>query len=183
MMRLPTWARVAGAGALTFLIVSGAAWAQRSSAGGAFRAPSEAVARLKVALQQINMRTCAPTTLEAAEFIFDGSDAQFVVQPLGPDPNRWPTVLSAESSHGLKGDTRLTTLIVAPAGSCSGLYQQVIYWPQRCDVVKKEVFGAFSGEKVSSRNIRVSEASPALQLQLMPAGDSGCVSIKKELIG
>ena len=120
---------------------------------------------------------------QAAAFLFDKGDVQFVVQPLGPDTNRWPTVVTSEGASGDKQQTRLSTLIVAPAGTCSGLYQQVIYWPEPCAAVKARIFADFKGEKPFLRNVRVSEANPGLQLYLMPAGTAGCVSVKKELIG
>jgi hypothetical protein len=176
-------ARVAGGVAAVSLVVSGVALAQSGGVGGAFRAPLEPLARLNAAIKSINLNTCAPIISQAASFLFDRGDVQFVVQPLGPDPNRWPTVVTSEGANGDKLQTRLTTLIIAPAGSCSGLYQQVIYWPETCAAVKARVFADFKGEKPFLRNVRVSEANPGLQLYLMPAGTTGCVSIKKELIG
>ena len=163
--------------------LSGVAIAQTDSVGSALRSPSFALGRLNDAIRQINISTCAPAISEAAGFLFDRGDVQFVVQPLGPDANRWPTVVTSEGVHGEAKQTRLTTLIVAPAGSCSGMYQQVIYWTDSCPTVKQRVFTEFKDEKVFARNVRVSEANPGLQLYLMPAGPSGCVSIKKELIG
>lgn len=163
--------------------ISGVAIAQTDSVGSALRSPSSPLGRLTDAIRQINITTCAPTISEAAGFLFDRGEVQFVVQPLGPDANRWPTVVTSEGTHGEAKQTRLTTLIVAPAGSCSGIYQQVIYWAESCTAVKQRVFTEFKGEKMFARNVRVSEANPGLQLYLMPAGASGCVSIKKELIG
>ena len=175
--------RFAAAVAATSLVVSGVAVAQSGGVGAAFRAPPDALARLNAGLKSINLATCAPVFSQAAAFLFDRGDVQFVIQPLGPDANRWPTVVTSEGINGDKPQTRLTTLIVAPAGSCSGLYQQVIYWPESCASVKTRVFADFKAEKLFLRNVRVSEANPGLQLYLMPAGAAGCVSVKKELIG
>lgn len=162
--------------------MSGVAIAQTDSVGSALRSPSFALGRLNEAIRQINISTCAPTISEAAGFLFDRGDVQFVVQPLGPDANRWPTVVTSEGTHGEAKQTRLTSLVVAPAGSCSGIYQQIIYWAESCNTVKQRVFTEFKGEKIFARNVRVSEVNPGLQLYLMPAGTNGCVSIKKELI-
>lgn len=177
------WHRLSGAVAGIALVMSGVAVAQSGGVGGAFRTPQKPIDRLNAAIRQINIGACAPVISQAAAFLFDKGDVQFVVQPLGPDTNRWPTVVTAEGASGEKQQTRLSTLIVAPAGSCSGLYQQVIYWPQPCAAVKARVFADFKGEKPFLRNVRVSEANPGLQLYLMPAGAAGCVSVKKELIG
>jgi hypothetical protein len=159
---------------------------QGGVAGGFRQAPGPAQ-RLAMAVRQVGVRTCAPVLDQAAGFLFEGGRAEFVVQPLGPDANRWPTVVTAESSHSggtakAPAQTRLTTLVVAPAGSCSGLYQQVIYWPESCTALKARVFGAFTAEHPLLERVRQSEANPGLQLYLLPAG-TGCVSVKKELIG
>lgn len=128
-----------------------------------------------------DLTTCAPKLQEAAEFLFENSPAAIRLQPLGPDPNRWPTVLTIESSHATNGATRFATVMMAPAGTCSGFYQQVIYWPQACSIVKKQVFQAYANERTLLRAVRLSDANPGLQVALMPAG-AGCISIKKELI-
>jgi hypothetical protein len=177
------WLRLSGATAALALVVSSVAVAQSGGVGGAFRTPPKPIDRLNAAIKQININACAPVISQAAAFLFDRGDVQFVVQPLGPDTNRWPTVVTSEGANGDKLQTRLSTLIVAPAGTCSGLYQQVIYWPEPCAAVKARVFADFKGEKVFLRNVKVSEANPGLQLYLMPAGAAGCVSVKKELIG
>ena len=175
--------RIAGAAAAVSLVVSGVAVAQSGGVGAAFRAPPDSLARLNAALKTINLTTCAPVVSQAAAFLFDRGNVQFVLQPLGPDANRWPTVVTFEGTNGDKQQTRLTTLIIAPAGTCAGLYQQVIYWPEPCAAIKARIFADFKAEKLFLRNVRVSEANPGLQLYLMPAGTTGCVSVKKELIG
>lgn len=179
----PLYQQAIGGGLLLALVSSGIAIAQPGGVGAAFRAPSDALGRLNAAIKQINLKTCAPTVSGAAAFLFEQGDVQFVVQPLGTDANRWPTVVTSEGTHGVRKQSRLTTLLVAPAGTCSGMYQQVIYWPETCAALKQRVFADFKNEKVFARNVRVSEANPGLQLYLMPAGTAGCVSIKKELIG
>ncbi len=124
---------------------------------------------------------CAAVIQRAADFLFAGGPGNFSLQPLGPDANRWPTAVTLESTSPDGAQTRFATLIVAPAGTCSGFYQQVIYWPQSCAVVKKSTFAAFTGDRLLFRTITASEANAGLQLYLMPAG-AGCVSIKKELL-
>lgn len=101
------------------LLLATQAQSQADVAGG-FRAAAGAVQRLMAAVAQLRLTTCAPVYQQAGGFLFDKADVEFVVQPLGPDPNRWPTVVTAESSHAVgpagAPQTRLTTLIVAPAG-------------------------------------------------------------------
>lgn len=165
-----------------------AAIGQAGVAGG-FRtvAPPSPAQRLDQAMAQIGLTRCLPVFQQAGPFLFESAPANFVVQPLGPDVNRWPTAVTIEGDHPATpktpAQTRLTTLIVAPAGSCSGLYQQVIYWPQPCATLKTRVFSAFTNDRLLLSKVRQSEANPGLQLYLMPAGTTGCVSVKKELIG
>lgn len=155
-------------------------------AGGFRGATDTPTQRLAAAVQQLGITRCASVFNQAGPFLFEKAQAQFVVQPLGPDVNRWPTAVTIEGSYPAAGraapQTRLTTLVVAPAGSCSGLYNQVIYWPEPCATLKTRVFGAFTKERPLLARVRQSEANPGLQLYLMPAG-TGCVSVKKELIG
>ena len=181
----PVWRPVVGAFAAgALLVATTVAVAQGVSGGlrGPTITPGSPIGRLLTAMQQIGLTACAPVFAQGANFLFEDGQVQFIVQPLGRDTNRWPTVVTSEGVHGAKPQTRLSTLIVAPAGTCSGMYQQVIYWPESCASVKARVFGDFKGEHALLQNVRVSEASPALQLFLMPAGPGGCVSIKKELI-
>lgn len=156
-------------------------------AGGFRSNTATAMQRLTASLAQIKLTACATVFQQAGAFVFENGEANFTVQPLGPDANRWPTAVTIESVHPAtppaKGSqTRLTTLIVAPAGTCSGFYQQVIYWPESCTLLKARVFGDFKSEKPLLAKVLVSEANPGLQLYLTPAG-TGCISVKKELIG
>jgi hypothetical protein len=145
--------------------------------GGAAQTPSQ---RLAAALAQVGLTTCAPAAERAADFLFEDGEANFTVQPLGPDANRWSTVIVIEGAHQAMGRTRLSTLTVSPGPTCSGLYEQVIYWDLPCAKLKASVFAAFGAPRTLLRNVQVSELSPGLQLYLTPAG-AGCVSMKKEL--
>ncbi len=147
------------------------------SMGGQTQTPSQ---RLAAALAQIGLTTCAAATQRAADFLFEDGEANFTVQPLGPDANRWPTVIVIEGAHQAMGTTRLSTLTVSPGPTCAGFYEQVIYWAMPCDKLRASVFAAFGPPRVILRNVQVSELNPALQLYLTPAG-AGCTSVKKEL--
>jgi hypothetical protein len=136
--------------------------------------------RLAAAFAQIGLTACAAAAQRAADFLFEDGEANFTVQPLGPDANRWPTVVVIEGAHPTMGRTRFSTLTVTPGPTCSGFYEQVIWWDMPCDKLKASVFSAFNASRVILRNVQVSEVSPALQLYLTPAG-AGCTSVKKEL--
>jgi hypothetical protein len=149
-------------------------------AGGMSAAGPSAEDRLADALRQIGMTECSGAVERAAHFLFEDGEVNFTVQPLGPDANRWPTVIVIEGAHTAAGRTRFSTLTVAPGPGCSGLYEQIIAWPTPCADLKTTTFSAYANAKIILRNVQVSELNPGLQVYLMPSG-SGCVSIKKEL--
>ena len=145
--------------------------------GGVAPSPTQ---KLATALSQIGLTSCSAAVMQAGAFLFEDGQANFIVQPLGPDANRWPTVIVIEGAHAALGTTRLTTLTIAPGPACSGFYQQTIYWPQPCAELKKTVFSGFKTTGLLLKHVEVSELSPAVQLYLTPAG-AGCLSEKKEL--
>jgi len=130
------------------------------------------------ALQQMHLTACAGAVEQATNFLFEGQDANFIAQPLGPDADRWPTVFVIESADPAGGHSRFATLMISP--NCSGMYEQTIYWPQPCSVIKATVFAKFTGDHMLLKEVSVSDAGPALQVYLTSAG-TGCISIKKEL--
>ncbi len=134
--------------------------------------------QVALAMQQMHLTVCAAAVQRAADFIFEGQNANFIAQPLGTDGDRWPTVFVIESADPAGGHTRLTTLMVTPA--CTGMYEQIIYWAQPCSSIKSTVFSKYVGEHPMLRDVKVSDAGPALQVYLTPAG-AGCISVKKEL--
>ena len=137
--------------------------------------PGQQLAR---ALQAMHMTACVGAVEQAANFLFEGQDANFIAQPLGPDADRWPTVFVIESADPAGGRNRFSTLMIS--SNCSGMYEQTIYWPQPCAVVKSTVFPKFTGEHPLLSEVQVSDSGPALQLYLTAAG-AGCISTKKEL--
>lgn len=183
-MRCKPLQAVGAAMAFVALIAPGTSVSQ-NVAGGLGIAPPEPTtpaARLRSTLAAAGITTCAPILARAGEFLFEDGDGNYTIQPLGPDINRWPIVVTIESAHRSAGTTRLTVLTIAPSGSCAGSYQQTISWQQSCDELKRTVFAAFNSEKMLFRSVRQSELTPGIQLYLMPSG-AGCVSVKKELIG
>jgi hypothetical protein len=152
-------------------------------AGGLSTTTAPPTQRLAQAMGQVRMTVCAPLAARIADFLLEGvADADFTLQPMGPDANLWPTVIVIESAHADLGRTRLSTITLSPAArGCSATYEQVIHWAQPCAALKATTFAAYASEHPLFRNVRVSEVNPGLQLYLMPAGE-GCVSVKKELL-
>jgi hypothetical protein len=138
--------------------------------------------RLATALGQIGLTACAGTVQRAASFLFEDGQANFIVQPMGADPNRAPTVITIESSHANLGRTRLTTLTVSPGVGCPGFYEQTISWPTPCAELQRTVFAEFKQIRPLMRHVTVSELNAGLQLYLLPSpSGQGCTSVKREM--
>lgn len=144
-------------------------------------APSPAD-RLAAALGQIGLTACAGPVQRAATFLFEDGQANFIIQPMGPDANRAPTVITIESGHAALGRTRLTTLTVSPGAGCPGFYEQTISWPTPCAELQRTVFADFKQARPLMRQVTVSELNAGLQLYLLPSpSGQGCTSVKREM--
>lgn len=69
-----------------------------------------------------------------------------------------------------------------PATGCGASYDAVVYWPKSCDDVAKQNFGALKASGLLKKNVVVLDGGPQLKTFLLPAGLSGCVSIKREVL-
>lgn len=196
MRRIGARLAVAAAGAATLVAAPASAQsparAQRAASPVQSAAPTGGVAqglstarpgvsqRVAAAIAQLRMGACSGRLQTIVDFLVEGQDGAFTVQPLGPDSNRWPVVVTLETAHPAQGRTRLDTIIVSPGPSCSGFYQQTIWWAEPCAELKRTTFAAFQNAKPLYREVQVSEANAGLQLYLTAVG-SGCMSVKKEL--
>ena len=67
------------------------------------------------------------------------------------------------------------------ANGCAGMYEKVVYWPQKCDAVVNKNFSKLKKLGALSKTIYVRDGGVSIKIFLMPAG-SGCVSIIKEIV-
>ena len=87
---------------------------------------------------------CAPVFNQAGAFLFEDAAAQFV-------SSRWARHQSLADRRDDRGEhpvagraaaaaqTPADDAGIAPAGTCSGIYNQVIYWPEPCPAIKARV--------------------------------------------
>jgi hypothetical protein len=64
---------------------------------------------------------------------------------------------------------------------CTGMYETVAYWTQKCAEVAEKQFGEFKKAGALSKNILIRDGGESIKIFLMPAG-TGCISIKKEVV-
>lgn len=140
-----------------------------------------ALSAVAQSLQQIHLTTCSARVMQIATFLFEGQDARFITQPMGPDADRWPTEFMIESiDPNASGRTRAATVVVNP--DCSGMYQQTIFWSRPCAEVRATTFAQLQAAPIQllNQSVVLDGEKGALQVFLMAAG-SGCISIKKEM--
>jgi hypothetical protein len=68
------------------------------------------------------------------------------------------------------------------ANGCGAEYEAVAYWNVKCDSVAAKQFAGLKQAGVLRKEIIVLDGGSVLKVFLMPAGSSGCISIKKEVV-
>lgn len=69
------------------------------------------------------------------------------------------------------------------ANGCGAMYETVTYWEQRCEEVARKQFPGLKVGAPLYKNVLVVDGGQTMRVFLLPAGKSGCVAIKKELVG
>ena len=82
--------------------------------------------------------------------------------------------------------TTLTNMTVSPvaSGQCAAVYNQIAYWQKSCISISKEIFGEYEYMGTVNNNVALLKngANQNVAIYLLPAGDNGCVSVKKEIL-
>jgi hypothetical protein len=129
------------------------------------------------------VRTCSNRINQVTNFLIAGAkDAGYMMFFSKSSPDQQMTSVSIELP--LKDDSSAyASASFAPgqANSCAGMYETVVYWPQKCPEVAEKQFGTFKKAGMISKNIYVREVAGKVKVFLMPAG-TGCVAIKKEIV-
>ncbi len=126
--------------------------------------------------------TCLGRIEQVSQFITAKSQSKFLMFLPTTDANRQMTSASFEVQLSNQ-QVGYATMTAAPAlAGCDALYETVIYWPDDCDAVAEKNFSQAKLLGVIQKEIKALEAGPTLRIFLMPAGEQGCVSIKKEVI-
>jgi hypothetical protein len=127
------------------------------------------------------VRTCAGRINQVTNFLVAGTNnAGYITDISKNNPNQRMTSVSMEIP--LKDSSAYAAASFAPAQAnyCEGIYETVVYWPQRCTEVAEKNFAAFKKAGALSKRVYMRDGG-AVKVFFMPAG-TGCVVIKKELI-
>jgi hypothetical protein len=82
------------------------------------------------------------------------------------------------------GNSAYVSASFAPhqANGCGATFDAVSYWPSPCEAVASQQFAQLKPARALRKDIAVLDGGLAMKVFLMRAGDSGCISIKKELV-
>ena len=128
------------------------------------------------------IKACSGRINQVANFLTAGNPgvgAMLFLPPNNPDQQ----LVSVSMEIPIKGaSSAYASASFAPnqANGCGGMYETVVYWPQKCDVVANKTFGTLKKIGSLSKTIFVRDGGVTTKIFLMPAG-SGCVAIKKEV--
>ena len=152
------------------------------------KGPSDAAPRpagvVAQAAAKAGVLGCAGRIDQVSQFI--GADAKvgayFFAPPAQPD-QRMVSFSYEIQPQAADAPLAYASASFAPnqANGCGAMYEAIVYWPQKCDVVAVKQFAQFRKGRSLQTNILVLESETDARVFLMPAG-KGCLSIKKEVV-
>jgi hypothetical protein len=131
---------------------------------------------------QAGVLTCAARIDQISKFLSTGSAASFLFL-LPPAPRDQRLVAAAMEIDS--PDVQAAYASAEFAGSqqgCGASYETVTYWPLKCDEVFAKNFSKIRIAPPLGKSIAALDTGGNSRIFLMPAGPSGCVTIKKELL-
>jgi hypothetical protein len=145
--------------------------------------PAAGINNITQVTDKAGMKACSGRINQVANFLTAGTPgvgAMLFLPPNNPDKQ----LVSVSMEIPIKGaSSAYASASFAPnqANGCGGMYETVVYWPQKCDVIANKNFGTLKKLGALSRTIYVRDGGVTTKIFLMPAG-TGCVAIKKEII-
>ncbi|HUN53809.1 MAG TPA: hypothetical protein VMU29_01505 [Smithella sp.] len=165
---------------LAFIISPATAGEKQTSAQ---KPSASAVNGITEAAVRAGALTCASRINQVTNFLIAGTqDARALIFPLTNSADNQLFSLSMEIP--LKDSSSVyasASFSANEANGCTGMYETVAYWPQKCAEVSEKNFGSLKKGGTLSKNIIVRNSGESTKIFLMPAG-TGCVSIKKEIV-
>ena len=145
--------------------------------------PAASINRITQAADKSGVKACSGRINQVANFLTAGTPglgAMLLLPPTNPDQH----MISVSMEIPIKGaSSAYASASFAPnqANGCGGMYETVVYWPQKCDVVANKNFGTLKKLGALYKTIYVRDGGVSTKIFLMSAG-AGCVAIKKEVI-
>ena len=145
--------------------------------------PDTSINSITRAAANAGVRTCLERIEKVSNFIVNNTQSKFVMSIPPADADRQITSASFEVQLPSKA-VAYATMTAAPTtdGSCDVIYEAVAYWDKSCTLVSQENYSKAKPLGVVQQKISVLSVGPTIRVFLMPAGQQGCVSIKKEVV-
>jgi hypothetical protein len=160
-------------------------------AGPAFaadKAPAEAAGMPNVsttmtrAAAQAGVLSCAARIDQISKFLGTGNEVSFLFL-LPPPPRDQRLVTSAmEIDNKNVPSAYASAEFASSAQGCGASYETVTYWPGKCEDVLAKAFPKIRQAPALGKSIAALDSGDNSRIFLMPAGASGCITIKKELL-
>jgi hypothetical protein len=126
---------------------------------------------------------CTSRINQVANFLTAGSQeagAFLFTPPADPDRRIFSVSLEIPAADGPLAYAS-GTFAPNQANGCGGMYETIVYWPQKCDDVAVNQFSGLKRGRPLAKTISILDAGTGTKIFLMPAGE-GCISIKKEIV-
>jgi hypothetical protein len=171
------------AGLLAALVIAGLAVAAFAAGDqpGAADVPNSATA-ITQAAARAGVLSCAGRVEQVARFLGTGNEVGFLfLLPPPPRDQRMVALTMAIGTKDVSGAYASADFAASPQG-CGASYETVTYWPDQCDAVVAKHFAGVRKAPDLGKSIAALDAGGNARIFLMPAGEAGCVTIKKELL-
>jgi hypothetical protein len=166
---------------IPFIILAGSATAQTSNEQAASSARPNPVT---IAATQQGVLACSARINQVVNFLgFNENSGALLILPPSQQDQR-VVGLAMELPYPSVDNPAYVSATFAsnPASGCGASYDAVVYWPKNCDDVVKQDFATFKTSGRLKKNVVVLDGGSQLRAFLLPAGKSGCVSIKREVL-
>ena len=109
------------------------------------------------------------------------SGGTWLLPPTQQDQRLAPLALEVPT---MLGGSAYISATFAPnqANGCGASYDAVFFWPKSCDELAQQSFVGLKSLGRLKNDIAMLDGGANIRIFLMPAGTTGCVSIKRELV-
>jgi len=159
------------------------ATAQNKPAAAPAKQPAVNINKITELANKSGVKYCAGRINQVSNFLtggVPGVGAMLFLPPNNPD-HQLVSVSMEIPQKDASAAYASASFAPSQANGCGGMYETVVYWPQKCDVVAENTFGKLKKIGALSKTIFVWDGGVTTKIFLMPAG-KGCVSIKKEIV-
>ena len=129
------------------------------------------------------IKTCLPRIEQITNSLLAGAQSGAFLLAVSPQPDQQlsSTTMEVQLPSGVTSFVSITSAPDA-AGGCANTYETVSHWVNSCSEVAQKAYPKLKAAASSWEHIAVLEGGPTLRIYLLPAGEQGCISIKREVI-